>query len=175
MFGEGVNDRSPKESQSEESHFEENKIDLDVRIANRKNRDSRPDVSAAPSERAQYPRLREALAAYMITPEDPDKVYPSDRIVVDVMDASGGAGEDEVLQCLKYLRDERGLRPGSRNGPRRFGWFKSVVADYFRQKHNREMVYAPPPVDWDRRNGQGPSQSELNSMTEAIEVDGGWK
>jgi hypothetical protein len=34
-----------------------------------------------------------------------------------------------------------------------------------------KMVYAPPEVPWDRRNGPGLSQQEFDSMTEAIEVD----
>jgi hypothetical protein len=117
-------------------------------------------------------QLREALADYMTTPDDAEPVYPPDRLVVDVMDAAGGATEEEVIQCLRYLKDERGLRPGTRLGPRRFAWFKSAVPDYFRQKRNREMVYAPPEVDWDRRNGQSPSREELDSMTDAIEVPG---
>jgi len=44
MTPEGVTAPSPKESQTEESHSEETNIDLDFRRANRKNRDSRPDV-----------------------------------------------------------------------------------------------------------------------------------
>jgi hypothetical protein len=174
--GEGVNDRSPKESQSEESHFEESQsednIDLDFRRANRKNRDSRPDVGAGASSCKQYPRLREALADYMTPPDDGERVSPPDRLVVDVMDAAGGATEEEVIEGLRYLRDERGLRPETKNGPRGFAWFKSVVADYFTQRRNREMVYSPPSVDWDRRNGPGFSQEDLDSMTDAIEVPG---
>jgi hypothetical protein len=171
--GEGVNDRSPKESQSEESQSEEShNIDLDYRRANRKNRDSRPDFGAGASPCKQYPRLREALADYVTTVDDGERVYPPERLVVDVMDAAAGATEEEVIQCLRYLKDERGLRPGTKNGPRRFAWFKSVVADHFQQKRNREMVYAPPEVDWDRRNGPGRSKDELDSMTNAIEVEG---
>ena len=172
--GEGVNDRSPKESQSEESQSEEShNIDLDFRRANRKNRDSRPDLGAgASSSCKQYPRLREALADYMTTPEDGERVSPPDRLVVDVMDAAAGATEVEVIECLDYLRNERGLRPGTKHGPRGFAWFKSVVADHFQQKRNREEVYAPPEVDWERRNGPGLTQQEFDSMTDAIEIDG---
>jgi hypothetical protein len=170
---EGVNDRSPKESQIEESQSEEShNIDLDYRSANRENRDSRPDVGAAASPGKQYPRLQEALADYMFTADDGGRVYPPARLVVDVMDAAGGATEEQVVRCLHYLRDERGLQPGTRHGPRSFGWFKSVVADYFQQKHNREMIYAPPEADWDLRNGPGLSQQDLDSMTDAIDVSG---
>jgi hypothetical protein len=162
---EGVKDPAPKDSQSEDSHFEESQpehnIDLDYRHANRKNRDSRPDVGAEASSCKQYPRLREALADYLTTPDDGERVYPPERLAVDVMDAAGGATQEEVIGCLRYLRDERGLRPGTKHGPRGFAWFKSVVADHFRQKRNRETVYAPPETDWDDRNGPGPSKEDL--------------
>jgi len=164
---EGVTDGSPEESHSEESQ----NIDLDYPATNRKNRDSRLDPTDARSECRHYPRLREGLADYMMTAEDDERVYPSDRHVVDVMDASGGATEDEVIQCLRYLRDERRLLPGTRHGPRYFSWFKTVVADYFRQRRDREMVYVPPTVDWDCRNGPGLSKSQFDSMTDAIEVE----
>ncbi len=165
-------DRSPKDSQIEESHFEETNIDLDFRRTNRKNRDSRPDLKAARSTCKQYFLLCEALADYMTTADDGERVYPPERLVVDVMDGAAGATEEEVIGCLRYLKDERGLRPGTKHGPRRFGWFKSVVADYFQQKRNREIVYALPEVEWDLRNGPGISQQEFDSMTDAIEVDG---
>lgn len=164
---DGVTDRSPKESHSEESQ----NIDLDYPPTNRKNRDSRLDPADARSECRQHPRLREGLADYMMTAEDDERVYPSDRHVVDVMDASGGATEDEVVQCLRYLRDERRLLPGTRHGPRFFSWFKTAVADYFRQQRDGEMVYVPPDVDWDCRNGPGLSKSQFDSMTDAIEVE----
>jgi hypothetical protein len=169
---EGVKDPAPKDSQFEESHSEETNIDLDYRLANRKNRDSRPDLGADAPAGKQYPELREALAAYMTTPEDGELVYPSDRVVVDVMHAPGGATEGEVIECLRYLREERGLRPGTRHGPRGFAWFKSVVADHFHQKRARETVYAPPTVPWENRNGPGISQQDFDAMTAAIEVDG---
>jgi len=122
LFEEGENDRSPKESQSEESHSQESQdIDLDYPSTNRKNRDSRLDARDAPSTCKQYPRLREALADYMVTADDDERVYPSDRLVVDVMNAAAAATEEEVIQCLRYLKDERGLRPGTKHGPRRFG------------------------------------------------------
>ena len=171
--GAGVYNRSPKESQSEESHSEESQnIDLDSPSTNRKNRDSRLDFGNAARSCRQYPRLYEALADYMTTADDHERVYPSDRLVVDVMDAGAGATEEEVIECLRYLRDERGLKPGTKNGPRYFSWFKTAVADYFQQKRNRETVYAPADVDWEQRNGPGLSQQEFDAMTDAIEADG---
>ncbi len=171
--GEGANDRSAKESHSEESPYEENQnIDLDSPPTNRKNRDSRVDFGDAAPACKQYPQVREALAEYMNTPDEDERVYPPDRLVVDVIDAAAGASEEEVVRCLRYLKDERGLRPGTRNGPRHFSWFKTVVADHFQQKHNRETVYVPAEVDWNHRNGPGFSEQEFDAMTEAIEIDG---
>lgn len=167
--GEGANDSSPKESHFEESHSEETNIDLDSPPSNRKNRDSRLDGDDVRSTLKQYPRLREALAEYMVTPEEPERVYPRDRLVVDVMDAARGTTEDEVIRCLHYLRNARGLLPGSRHGPRHFNWFKSVVADYFQQKQLRETVFATAPVSDPGRL----SKEEFDSMTAAIEIDEG--
>ena len=159
-----MNDRSPKES-----HFEESQnIDLDSPPTNRKKRDSRADFGDAAPPTKQYPRVRKALADYMITVDDPERVYPTDRLVVDVVDAAAGAAEGEVIRCLHYLREERRLLPGRRHGPRHFSWFKTVVADYFQRKQFREMVFSPPPS-----NGAGDlSKEEFDSMTEAIEING---
>jgi hypothetical protein len=164
---EGVQDSAPEESHSEESQ----NIDLDYPPTNRKNRDSRLDSSVAPSTCKRYPRLREALADYMMTTNEEERVNPPDRLVVDVMDASAGATEEEVIRCLHYLRNERGLRPGAKHGPRHFGWFKTVVADYFRQKSFREAVFTPPNAD-DQKNGAGLSKAEFDSMTDSIETCG---
>lgn len=136
---EGVQDLAPKESQFEESHSEEShKRDLDYPPTNRKKRDSRLD-SASRAGCRQYPRLAEALADYM-TLLGEERIYPSARLLVDIIDASGGATEDQVIGCLRYLRQERGLVPGSKNGPKHFSWFKTVVADYFAQKCDRDLV-----------------------------------
>jgi hypothetical protein len=161
---EGVQDLAPKESQIEESHSEEShNYDLDNPPTNRKNRDSRLDTVSRAGCR-QYLRLREALADYMMLAADDERIYPTERVVVDVMDAAGGASEEAVLGCLRYLRQERGLRPGTKSGPRQFSWFKTVVADYFAQKRNREFVMGhvgghPPTL----------SREEFDLMTGALE------
>ena len=160
----GVNDSSPKESQFEESHLEE-KSDIDCPATNRKERDSRPDASSLMSTCKQYPRLREALALYLMTGPEDEKVYPRPRHVVDVMDAAEGATEDEVLQCLSYLREERGLKPETRSGPRHFSWFPTVVGDYFRRRHERQQAANPTGVP-----DVGFSQAQFESMTGAIEI-----
>ena len=165
---EGVNDCSPKESQIEKSQIEEANVDLDSPPTNRKNRDSRPGFDDAASTCEQFLRLREALSDYMRTTKDVDRAYPPDRLVVDVMDASAGATEEEVIRCLRHLKEERGLRPGTKYGPRHFSWFKTVVADYFQKKSFREMVFTPPNPD-DHRSGAGLSKAEFDFMTDAIE------
>jgi len=133
-----VRDPAHKESQFEEGHSEEKLPDLDylARIAER--RDSRQASSCK-----EYSRLQDTLTTYMKDENDIGPVKPSKRMVVDVMDAAGGASEEDVIHCLDYLRIERGLTRGSRNGPRGFGWFKSAVGEYFHLKHSRELVYKP--------------------------------
>jgi hypothetical protein len=185
LSGEGVSDPSPrpvshttpKESQIEESHIEETNCDIDYPPTNRKKRDSRPDATLRPTECKQYPQLRKALAQYMMSGPNDEVVYPSDRQVVDIMDVAAGAGEDDVLRCLAYLRNERGLRPGTRNGPRTFSWFPTVVDDYFSRKRARENVSNPVGFDaWSERNETRLSNAQFDSMTDAIEIDGSnWK
>ena len=161
----GVNESSPKESQIEESHPEEShNCDLDYPPTNRKNRDSQVELSSR-AVCKQYPRLQEALADYMTAPGD-ERIYPSPRLVVDIMDAAGRRSEDEVIACLCYLREERGLRPGTKNGPRHFSWFKTVVADYFTQKQDREYGTGNGPVA--AVAGALPDEV-FRSMTEALE------
>jgi hypothetical protein len=161
-----VNDCSPKESQIEESQLEEShNHDLDYPPTNRKNRDSRLGASSNAGYR-QYPRLREALADYMTLPGDEDRIYPTQRVVVDIINAAGGASEAAVIECLRYLRQERGLLPGTKNGPRHFSWFKTVVADYFSQKHEREFVAGNLSREAERRNRM--SEKEFDILTGAF-------
>lgn len=166
---EGVTDPSPKESQSEESQFEEKNTDLDCPATNRKKRDSQPGVSMPSPQCRQYPRLREALADYMVTEPDDERVYPKDRHIVDIMDAAAGATEEEVLRCLTFLREERGLKAGTKNGPHHFSWFLTVVGDYFRQRQEREEAANPIGYDgWEERNATRLSEAEFDSMTDAF-------
>ncbi|MGA2742497.1 MAG: helix-turn-helix domain-containing protein [Bryobacteraceae bacterium] len=139
---EGVQDLAPKESQIEESYREETD-DSDYPATSRKKHDSRPDLASAPARCKQYPHLRDMLAQYMMSGPDDEKRYPNDRQVVDIMDAAAGATEDTVFKCLSYLYNERKLRPGTRNGPRHFSWFVTVVGDYFWQKRAREEIADP--------------------------------
>ena len=162
-----VNDSSYKESQYKESHSEDNS-DLDCLLTNRKNRDSQSG-ELSPSVCEQYPRLREALSRYLSGAED-EKVYPTDRHVVDVMDAARGASEEEVIACLKYLHHDRGLKPGTKNGPQSFAWFSTVVQDYFSKREQRSEVANPTGfAEWEDRNGASSLRREqFDDLTAAF-------
>lgn len=150
---EGVKDSAPKESQIEESHSEEVTTDLDYPSTNRKKRDSRPDASFVVDGCVQCRSLREALGNYMQT-DGEEHPYPSDRQVVDVMDAAGGASEQEVIDCLRFLREARGLRAGTKSGPWSYAWFVTVVGDYFRKQKKHEIAAGPvgmPRSEWNGR------------------------
>lgn len=72
-----------------------------------------------------------------------EKIYPTDRHVVEVMDAANGASEYDVCLCLKHLYEERSLRPGTKHGPRTFAWFPTVVQEYFEKRAARDEVANP--------------------------------
>ena len=131
-------DSSAEESQTKESHSEEIKTDLDYLRHFPKEIDS-PPGAPAPSKCKPYPKVRECLARYMQLPGD-EKEYPSDRTVVDVMDAAGTHDEQDVIAALKYLFDDRGLKPFTQKGPRSFAWFKTVLQDHFTKKRERESA-----------------------------------
>ena len=132
--------------------------DLDYQPDNCKGRNSPAgDAGGDGSECKAYGKLREALADYM-QGEGQERVYPPDRLVVDVMDAAGGSTEQEGIACLNYLLVERGLKPWTQAGPHYFAWFKTTVAEYFYQKTGREQVFKPTD-DWDHRHGPGTPQT----------------
>jgi hypothetical protein len=105
----------------------------------------------------------------MVTGPDEERVYPKDRHVADVMNAADGATEDEVLRCLAFLREERGLKSGTKNGPRHFSWFPTVVGDYFSQRREREEAANPIGYHgWEERNGTRFSRADCDSIREAF-------
>jgi hypothetical protein len=164
----GVHDRSHKESQIKESQLEESQHS-GLRLSGYESRKTRFATGVAAARCKQYPELREALADYMQSGGE-ERVYPRGRHVVDVMDAAEDATEQEVIDCLRYLRDERGLKPGTRSGPRHFSWFPTVVGDYFQRKRERQAVGDP--AAHNGSYGGGLSEAVFNSMTAAIEIDG---
>jgi hypothetical protein len=88
-----------------------------------------------------------------MTIEGEEKQYPSDRHIADVVDAARGATDQEILRVLKHLYEERGLRPGTRNGPRHFTWFRTVIDDYYTQQEERRENANPTGFDdWELRN-----------------------
>jgi hypothetical protein len=155
----GVKDTAPKESPSQENHSQEGHVediqrDIDCATTNCKNRNSQPRASVCKS----YPNLREMMACYFMETGQ-EKIYPSDRQVVDVLDAARsaypGVEERDVMLCLKHLYEDRGLRPGTRHGPRHWAWFPTVVGDYFSKQSAREESANPCGYDeWEDRNLQ---------------------
>lgn len=100
----------------------------------------------------QYPRLRETLARYM-TAHFGFKQYPSDMTVVEIMDKSNGASEEEVIACVAHQYNDRGLRPGFESAPESFSWFITTVQNYFRDRENREERSNPTDYPgWESRN-----------------------
>jgi hypothetical protein len=165
----GMSDVSAKESQIEESHSEERKTDLDYLPLNRKSRDSGSGVKPTSACKA-YPKVREYLARYMQLPGD-EKEYPSDRVVVDIMDAAGTEDEQDVIAALNYLNHERGLKPFTANGPRSFAWFKTVLQEHFTKKRERESAANPCGYhEWEERNETRLTKTQFEAMTEAIEL-----
>jgi hypothetical protein len=147
---------SGKESQIKESQMKERNTDLEYPPAHRKNRDALADVGGGrPSEEIkQYPALREALRQYL-------GERPSDRVVADIKEAGMGAPEAHIVGWLRQLYSERGLKPGTRHGPRSWAWFKTAVAGEA--------------AKWAARNevtGCGTDPGAFDRMTAAIEVTG---
>lgn len=109
--------------------------DPDLLPPHRKNH----DATSAGGGCKQYPKLKEALIR-AFHEDGQEDLPPSDRLVVDVMHVAAGASEADVVECLRYIRDERDLRPGGRNGPHHWSWYTTVVADYFSSKRIRDQV-----------------------------------
>jgi hypothetical protein len=77
------------------------------------------------------------LAEYLNLPTDDEQVLPTDNQVVGIVEASGWKEEDEIIAVLNHLYHDRGLKPGTRNGPRHYAWFETVIQDYFDQRDRR--------------------------------------
>jgi hypothetical protein len=137
-----------------------NTTDLDL-PTNRKQRDSRADDgSLPPSKPNQHPKLRERLGEYMQGHGDDE--YPTDTKVVEILDAAGGESEDAVCQALGYLFNERGLRPGSRNGPRSWSWFPVTIGEHFRKLRDRDKPASP------AKDQDGLSAEEFDRMSDGF-------
>lgn len=163
-----TNDR-PRQAESE-SETESETLDIDCLPTNRQNRDSQADgVLMSPSKIKQYPKLREALYRYMKERGEQEHLYPKDRTVVDVLEAAGGASEEEVIACLVHLYMNRGLKPGTRNGPRHWSWFKTTVQDHFEKRRQRADSANPCGFgEWQDRNDYLLSKEEFDAMTDAF-------
>jgi len=99
------------------------------------------------------------------------KEYPSDRTVVEILEAAGTFDEQEVIESLNYLLHERGLKPFTQHGPNSFAWFKTVLQDHFRKKRDRESAANPCGYyEWEGRNENRLSRMQFQAMTEILEV-----
>ncbi len=176
-LGSSVNDEpevvskgNPQQS-VQQTASQETEDDHDCPPTNCRRRDSRAGVSASESVCKQYPELKAALTEYMEGDE------PSDRLVVEVMNAArGGTDADEyvteeaVVACLCHLFRDRGLRPGTKNGPRLWAWFPTVVQDYFERKERRREAANPVGyLEWVDRN-DARWQQKFDEMTSVLEL-----
>ena len=148
---------------------EEERLDSDCPPANRKKRDSPAgrgsDASPKPSTTKKHSRIAEALTTYFNLPGE-EIVPPTDRQVVDVVEAAGSVSETDILEALRYLYEERGLRPGTKNGPRHYKWFVSVIEDHFtKREQRREMANPVGFHEWEDRN-----QAMRNTLDEDAEM-----
>ena len=71
---------------------------------------------------------------------------------------------------LRHFRKERGLEPGTKNGPRHFAWFPTVVGDHFRQRREREE--AANPREWAQTRGRVGQleKARFDKLLDAIEL-----
>ena len=68
------------------------------------------------------------------------------------MQAAMGASEDDVVECLRFHYNERGIRPGTKDYPRSFNWFPAIVAEHFRKHTDRVDNSAALGFGWEDRN-----------------------
>lgn len=115
---------------------------------------SSTNASLPPSNPKQYPQLKDTLSRYMSpNPKKPSTAYaPTDRQIVDIVHAAAGEDESKICELLVYLYNERGLRPGTENGPKHAGWFKAVVQNYFEDRHDRDDARPIGHEKWEYRN-----------------------
>jgi hypothetical protein len=160
---ESGSSREPGSSRESSDESQVNS-DLDFPPTGRKSGGPQPGdgagVTQPTSEPKQYPKVREALATYMGR-------RPSDRFVVEVMHVCEGENEAEVCEALHFLYEERGLKPGTRYGPRSWKWFLTTLAEYFTNKLARDQVANP-----DRFPEPKPKifQDEFKAMSEPLEA-----
>jgi len=100
-----------------------------------------------------------------------DADEPTDRLVVEVMDAADGETEEAVIDSLRHLYHNRGLKPGTENGPRLWAWFPIVVQDYFERIEARRDAAHPEGWDgWHERTETRLDRERYEAMTDALEL-----
>jgi hypothetical protein len=130
--------------------------DYDCLPPNPKERDS-PAGSLA-----GYPNLRQCLRGHL---EETDPRQPSKNKVIRIIQATGHASETEVIEALRDLR-ERGY--GAKH-IRTYAYFETALADYFRQKREREDAARPSGYDqWKDRNETRLTREQFERMSESF-------
>jgi hypothetical protein len=95
---------------------------------------------------------------------------PDDNLVLQVIEAGGGASADDICAHLKTLW-LKGCKPGKAKGPRRFGWFVTVTRQYFADLRAMEEARCNPTsaAHWSGIR-TGTESARFNRMTSAIEL-----
>lgn len=74
--------------------------------------------------------VKRAIAEYM-------QAEPDESIVIETIEAGGGASVDDICGHLKALW-LKGCKPGKAKGPRGFGWFVAVTRQHFSDQRAME-------------------------------------
>jgi hypothetical protein len=81
-------------------------------------------------------QVKVAIKEYM--DEEPD-----DNLVLEVLEAGGGAAADDICRHLDVLW-HKGRKPGKPAGPHTFGWFIAVTRQHFADIQRMEMARLNP-------------------------------
>jgi hypothetical protein len=134
--------------------------DYDCLPQNRKNRDSAADVRVL----SNYPNLRNHLRKHL---READPSQPSANKLIRIIQAAEHAPEAEIVKALRNI-EERGY---DASHIQTYAYFETALADYFRQKQDREEAANPSGYDqWSDRNYTRLSREEFDAMTDAIEI-----
>lgn len=111
---------------------------------------------------AEYPNLRDHLREHL---HETDPLLPSRDKVIRIIQATGHASEKEIIGALRDLR-ERGY---GADHIRTYKYFETALADYFRQKREREEAALPVGCDQRRdRNETRLSSEEFDRLSSSF-------
>ena len=95
-----------------------------------------------------------------------DRTEPDEGIVIETIEAGGGASADDICAHLKALW-LKGCKPGKAKGPHGFGWFVTVTRQHFSdQKAMEDARLNPNAVTrWSEKQAD---RSELDAGMDAF-------